>query len=239
LSGSVTDAQTGVGLPGATVQAHNLATGSSAVVATAADGRYTFDSLPEGSYSLTFVAPAYIMATTSMLLAAGESGVLDQVLTSSAPTCAPSSGPRTVAPEIGRRVQEPGELYYTSEFDCFWASGSVTLSADPTGGLPFAVDDALELEVQRPDGTLASWWFDFSNACTVVTDADPQDVSTLFQPGVNHLWLRLYDRCGTDSGNPPLYLSGPSPVSDERLPTQDELSAVLPVGDQDLDTPLG
>jgi hypothetical protein len=239
LGGWVTDTQTGLRLPGATIQAQNLATGSALTVATAADGRYAFDNLPEGAYSLTFAAFGYATASASAVVAPGGSGSLDQALATSAGPCAPASGPRTIAPEIARPVQDPGELYYSSEFDCFWTSGSVTLSADPAGSLPFDVDDGLELEVQRPDGTLASWWFDFSNECTVVTDADPQDISTLFQPGVNHLWLRLYDRCGTDSGNSPLYLSGPSPVSDEPPSALDQALAVLPVGDQDLDTPLG
>jgi hypothetical protein len=82
---------------------------------------------------------------------------------------------------------------------------------------------------------MRGWAFDFSNACTSVTDIDPQDVSTLFQPGVNHLWLRLYDRCGTAEGNSPLYLSAPADVaqdagSDERRPADADRAAVLPRG---------
>jgi hypothetical protein len=39
--------------------------------------------------------------------------------------------------------------------------------------------------------------FDFSKACTTITDSEPLDVSAYFQPGTNRVTIRLSDGCGT------------------------------------------
>jgi hypothetical protein len=49
--------------------------------------------------------------------------------------------------------------------------------------------------------------FDFSKACTTITDSEPLDVSAYFQPGTNRVTIRLSDGCGTAEGNAPLFFS--------------------------------
>jgi hypothetical protein len=132
--------------------------------------------------------------------------------------CASTSGPRVLAQASQAPVEQVGVVFLQQTLDCYWTDGQVVLSLDTAGKLPFAVDDAMQLVVQRPDGTLAGWEHDFSNACQVVTEIPPQDISGLFQPGINRLTLQLSDRCGTMAGNETLYLTAgegdgePAPV---------------------------
>jgi hypothetical protein len=166
-----------------------------------------------------FTAPTNVSAVVFQLLGSrgqvlASSGVT--IIVVSAPACAVPGESREVAPEMYQAVTTPGERYYEATFDCFWVAGPVVLAADAAGQDPFASDDAVSLEITRPDGTSAYWSFDFSNLCTTITDSQPLDVSAYFQPGINRVIVRLNDDCGSVEGNPALYFStsasGDAPV---------------------------
>ena len=114
-----------------------------------------------------------------------------------------------------------GEEYYKVTFDCFWVAGQVILAGDEAGQDMFATDDAISLEIVRPDGSKTSWGFDFSNECTAIAESPPVDVSAYFKPGINKVTVRLNDKCGTAEGNAPLYFSTtfhPDPQADNTAP---------------------
>jgi hypothetical protein len=108
-----------------------------------------------------------------------------------------------------------GEQYYETTFPCFWVAGPVVLAGDEEGQVPFGADDAIALEIVRPDGTRAFWSFDFSAQCTVITFSEPIDVSAYFEPGINQVTIRLRDACGTAEGNASLYFSTSGALSQE------------------------
>ena len=77
IGGMVSD-QTGGVLPGVTVVAAGPAPGdASRVAVTDADGRYVFEALPPGLYTLTFTLPGFEELTRSVELAAGAAPVAD------------------------------------------------------------------------------------------------------------------------------------------------------------------
>ncbi len=77
IAGMVSD-QTGGVLPGVTVAAAGPAlAGGPRVVVTDADGRYAFDALPPGAYTLTFTLPGFEELTRSVELAAASAPTVD------------------------------------------------------------------------------------------------------------------------------------------------------------------
>lgn len=76
---------------------------------------------------------------------------------------------------------------------------------------PTQVDDLLELTVLRADGTSASFRHDYSNGCRVVSELPPRDLTTLFQPGLNRVTVRLIDGCGGGLGSSAIVLLADHP----------------------------
>jgi hypothetical protein len=159
--------------------------------------------------TVTFTAPADVSAVefrldgdSGSLLATSAVTIIEATLPSA---CVSAQQPRQLVPEMDRVVATVGEQYYEATFPRYWVSGPVVLAGDEDGQDPFATDDALSLDVVRPDGTRASWSIDFSAQCTVITDSYPVDVSTYLQPGVNRVTIRMNDRCGTAEGNAPIF----------------------------------
>jgi hypothetical protein len=162
--------------------------------------------------TLIFTAPSDVPAVEFRLYAdTGELLATSGITTIGAPpvACAAAQQPRQVVPETAHVVTTVGEQFYTTTFPCFWVSGPLILSADELGLAPFATDDAVSVDVVRPDGTHASWSFDFSAQCTVITDRAPVDISADLQPGVNLVTLSMNDSCGTVEGSAALYFSVP------------------------------
>ena len=80
-------------------------------------------------------------------------------------------------------------------------------SGNPDGTGNTGVDDAAVVwVVKRPDGTSASVTFRYDNGCAFISSKPPQDVTSLFRPGVNQVQVKLYDVCGVYIGSSSLYL---------------------------------
>ncbi len=107
--------------------------------------------------------------------------------------------------------------FLTVNFDVNFQSGQIIFSGNPDGTGNTSVDDAaLVWVVKRPDGTSASQTFNYSNGCMYISSKTPQNITSLFKPGVNQVQVRLYDVCGGWVGSSPLYLvnlNAPDPVA--------------------------
>src|SRR3990167_5834575 len=80
-------------------------------------------------------------------------------------------------------------------------------SGNPDGTGSTGVDDAaLVWVVKRPDGTSASITFRYDNGCAFISHKPPQNVTSLFKPGVNQVQVKLFDICGVYIGSSSLYL---------------------------------
>jgi hypothetical protein len=77
IAGTVTD-QSGAVLPGVTITATLPATGASRTVVTDAAGKYRFNQLPVGTYTIQAELPGFVrVVSENVRLRVGESGVLD------------------------------------------------------------------------------------------------------------------------------------------------------------------
>src|SRR6185437_4198480 len=61
ITGTIYD-QTGATVPGATVVAHNTATGVDSNTTSTSSGDYRFENLPVGTYTVTVTAPGFSKA---------------------------------------------------------------------------------------------------------------------------------------------------------------------------------
>jgi hypothetical protein len=118
------------------------------------------------------------------------------------------TGTELVLP-VRRAVVEQGEALPTAEFDIGYTDGNVMLSGDMSSSDPFWVDDYLVIEVTRPDGTVARWERNFTPDCYKDQAATPEDLTELFQPGLNTVRVTIFDVCGGFVGPlSPIILSG-------------------------------
>jgi hypothetical protein len=102
----------------------------------------------------------------------------------------------------------------------FHGGDTVLVAGDPTGKAVnwdgdhqysgnVWVDDAMELSVQHADGSVANWSNEWDFYCEGdIYPSPPQDVSSLFDPGLNIVHVTLKDVCGSYEGNSPLYFIG-------------------------------
>jgi hypothetical protein len=131
------------------------------------------------------------------------------VAQSTGPECWTLDGPLELAPSLELvAVTDTGELFFTHQL-CITVEQPFVLLGARDAGIGFIVDDRIALDVERPDGTTATWGYDLSLGCTADDPSiGPIDLSALFLPGKNVLTLQLYDACdhleGTDG---PLMLS--------------------------------
>ena len=94
-------------------------------------------------------------------------------------------------------VPTQGTDFAVREADVDVGAGSVTLANDCAGTGPINVNDGIQFDVRKPDGTTSSFSHDFSNGCSgTITSAGPFDVGSQFAPGVNHVTVHLQDLCG-------------------------------------------
>lgn len=97
-------------------------------------------------------------------------------------------------------TQQRGETFLNKQVQLTYSAGQVILSGAGGPTTSFSVDDAMELTVTRPDGTSISRTYVFQVGCTSITSRPAENVSNLFQPGINTVNARLYDICGVSSG---------------------------------------
>ena len=105
-----------------------------------------------------------------------------------------------IAPTIQQRVTQRGEQFYSQAFNIVYEGGTVTISGDPAPTGTFSVDDRIALSVARPDKTTATWEHLFNEDCQSNRPDQPEDLTSLFQIGVNVVTVSLYDVCGTAEG---------------------------------------
>ena len=90
-----------------------------------------------------------------------------------------------------------GEIFFDKTFDITFTGGSLLLSDEPDGTGDVFVDDEIIMTVTHPDLTTATLDHDYSTGCAGrITHTDPQDVTALFQPGVNHVRVQFKNTCG-------------------------------------------
>jgi hypothetical protein len=112
-----------------------------------------------------------------------------------------------LAPFLDAPVAEPGETFFRRQLQFAYAGGRVQLSGDPAPDGRFGVDDGMAITVARPDGTESSWSRTFNVNCDTNVPIEAQDVTGMFQPGLNLVSVALYDACGGSSGTiGPIYL---------------------------------
>jgi hypothetical protein len=107
---------------------------------------------------------------------------------------------RELAPLINRAVTESGETIFANEFEFPYRGGTVMLSGDPPQDTEFGVDDRLIMTVTRPDGTTQIWDRTFNQDCMQNGYLPAQDVTSLFQEGVNTVSVSITDVCGSTVG---------------------------------------
>jgi hypothetical protein len=126
-----------------------------------------------------------------------------------APAQAATPGVRLVAASDSVAVQ-PGRTFATRDFYVRRAGDRIVLSGSADGTADFYADDVLQLEVTRPDGTVARRRFDDSDGCTadrILTTA-PVNIASLLRSGVNKVRMTLRDACGGDYGSSDIWLAG-------------------------------
>ena len=100
-----------------------------------------------------------------------------------------------------------GATFFTREVDFTFERGRVIVSGEPPPGGAFSVDDGMQMKVTHPDGSVAIWRRDFNRDCAANFPAPAEDVTDLFQPGLNRVLLTLYDTCGGLKGtSSPIWL---------------------------------
>jgi hypothetical protein len=102
-----------------------------------------------------------------------------------------------------------GEIFFDETVDFTFTGGSVVLSQDPDGTGDVFVDDEIIVTVTHPDQTTAMFDHDYSGGCSgVITHTGPQDVTSLFQPGVNQVRVQFKNTCGGNASAESYWLVG-------------------------------
>jgi hypothetical protein len=106
-------------------------------------------------------------------------------------------------------VTEPGGLFYTGPaINVNYTGGTVIMSGDPVPTGSYTVDDRLVMLVTHPDKTTDTWEHTFNDDCVKNHELPPQNVTSLFKPGLNVITVTMYDACGGAAGTVgPVFLS--------------------------------
>ena len=115
-----------------------------------------------------------------------------------------------VVPAITGPVGDPGESIFFRDMTVSYVGGQVVLSGQPYPSA-IAMDDRMEITVVRSDGSTSTWTHPVSEDCGANELFPLQDVTHLFDPGLNIVRLVLYDRCGESRG-----ASGPVVLSNQQ-----------------------
>jgi len=100
--------------------------------------------------------------------------------------------------------QSTNFVYATNTVQVSYSSGLVTLSMCPTQACVWAIDDAITLTVTHEDNTQSTQFLE-----SYTHDQEAEDVTSLFQTGVNTVTAELVDLMGPERGlSQALYLIG-------------------------------
>lgn len=133
--------------------------------------------------------------------------------------------PYTITTGIPGQPVTGGATFLTVNFNIDYQSGQIIFSGNPDGtGNTWVDDAAIVWVVRRPDGTSDSITYRYDNGCAYISQKPPQNVTSLFKPGVNQVQVRLYDVCGRFVGSSPLYLVNTN--APDSIPTKTPLILV-------------
>ncbi|MBB5871888.1 hypothetical protein F4553_005267 [Allocatelliglobosispora scoriae] len=130
-----------------------------------------------------------------------------------APSAA-AAGPVQITPGVpSQTVTVDNQVFFDQTFDIVVGADGLRVAGDAEGTAQVAVDDEIEVDIVRPDGTPAI----FIRNYEFQPPSDPLDLSEYVQPGTNHLRVILRDTFGVVYGSTPLWFVGsvvapPSPA---------------------------
>ena len=147
----------------------------------------------------TSVRSICILSVAAIALLFGGCRFIEQLI--------PSADYAIITEEILTRPTEGGERFFERWITVDYFGDEVLLSADPDGSGDIWVDDALLIEVMRPDGTRDQRTIDFSFGCQGwISSLPPQALTSLFMVGRNRVHIMAYDICGAMIGSSRLCL---------------------------------
>jgi hypothetical protein len=129
---------------------------------------------------------------------------------------APADAALTASPPLqitaavpSRPITSAQEVFLDATYDFTTVSGKVTLAGTSDGSGQFYVDDEVRLTVSHEDGSIWTYTrnFEFQPA------ADPVDVTSYFEPGVNRVHAVLRDTYGGNLSATELWLVNQSTAS--------------------------
>jgi YD repeat-containing protein len=109
----------------------------------------------------------------------------------------------------------PPYIFYENTVIYEYTSGPVTLSSTPDGSGELWTDDKVVIKVTRPDGTSATFEWDYRKPGPGITPTPPQDVTYLFLPGNNTVHIEVWDQMVPVRGTSGYYLV---PVAADTIP---------------------
>lgn len=108
-----------------------------------------------------------------------------------------------------RYTAAAGAVFFDRTVDFDYTAGTVVLSSESDGSGEIFVDDEIIVDVTRPDTTTVTFNHDYSGGCSgQITHTAPADVTSLFQPGTNHVRVRFKNTCGANASADSLWLVG-------------------------------
>ncbi len=117
----------------------------------------------------------------------------------------------------------------------------VCLASSPDGRGALRVDDQIDLQVIRADGSKASWMYNFSVVTGGITNGPSQDVSRLFSSGRNNVLIFLTDLAPKYHSAEPIWLiiwEGPTPKA-TTFPTSPQVVAPATTPTETVGRPVG
>lgn len=122
----------------------------------------------------------------------------------------------TVTPEIPiHSAPCTGCEFFTTNLSINYQSGNILLSSQPDGTGVTLVDDAIEIQILRPNNTTSTLKISYQDGCAFLTPKQPKDITNYLLPGENKIRIKLYDECGHSVYSTGLYLvnlNAPDPI---------------------------
>lgn len=95
---------------------------------------------------------------------------------------------------ISEPSESPPNIFFSTTIAYDYAGEIVSLSSTPDGTGLLSTDDAIYFAVQQSNGIVQYYYFDYSlGGSGTVTSTLPVNVSHLFSPGLNTIYLELWD----------------------------------------------
>jgi hypothetical protein len=146
----------------------------------------------------------WVLAIVALNLSLSGCDLVDRILNPPSDT---APFPVLITQAIPERpVTRPGESFLSQRFKINYWSGKILISSSIQGDGSIFVDDAINIQVVRPDGSDRVQLIDLSRDCTGTGPDKPQDISDLFLIGKNSVEITLFDACGGSVGSSILWL---------------------------------